>query len=101
MINVLASIKVKPEKLDEFVQIFKANVPAVLAEDGCIDYIPAMDEDTGLDAQTKDATVVTVIEKWESVDALKAHLAAPHMGTYREDVKDMVEKTIIKVLKQV
>ncbi len=101
MINVLASIKVKPEKIDEFVKIFKANVPAVLAEDGCIDYFPAMDEETGLGAQTKDATVVTVIEKWESVDALKAHLDAPHMATYREDVKDMVEETIIKVLKQV
>lgn len=101
MISVIASIKVKAEKLDEFVDIFKANVPAVLAEDGCIEYFPAMDEDTGIDAQTKEATVVTVIEKWASVDALKAHLAAPHMDKYREDVKDMVEETIIKVLKQV
>jgi quinol monooxygenase YgiN len=42
--------------------------------------------------------VVTVIEKWERVDALHAHLKAPHMVRYRERVKDLVVSISIRVL---
>ncbi|MEZ5728970.1 MAG: hypothetical protein R3E48_13825 [Burkholderiaceae bacterium] len=31
-----------------------------------------------------------MIEKWASVDALKAHAAAPHMAAYGARVKDML-----------
>ena len=34
--------------------------------------------------------MVTVVEKWASVEALYAHGAAPHMAEYREKVKDYV-----------
>jgi quinol monooxygenase YgiN len=98
MINVLASIGVKPGKRDEFLEIFKANVPAVLAEDGCVEYVPTVDVEAGLDPQVLDANVVTIIEKWESLDALRAHIAAPHMATYREKVKDLVAGVSLKVL---
>jgi quinol monooxygenase YgiN len=98
MINVLAAISVKPGKRDEFLEIFKANVPAVLAEDGCHGYVPAVDVETGLDPQVLDENVVTIIEQWESLDALRAHLAAPHMATYREKVKDLVAGVSLKVL---
>jgi len=100
MICVLASISVKPGKRDEFLEIFKANVPAVRAEDGCVEYIPAVDAPSGLDPQVLDENVVTVIEKWESLDALRAHLAAPHMETYREKVKDLVAGVALKVLQE-
>ena len=39
-----------------------------------------------------------VIEKWESVEALKKHLEAPHMVRYRRTVKDMVTGVSIRVL---
>jgi len=32
------------------------------------------------------------------LDALKAHLAAPHMTTYRENVKDLVAGVTLQVL---
>ena len=38
------------------------------------------------------------MEKWESLEALQAHLVAPHMLEYREGVKDLVQETIIQVL---
>jgi len=100
MIDVIASIRVKDGHRDAFVEKFKANVPAVLAEDGCIDYYPALDADSGLDVQEKDAHVVTVVEKWQSVAHLDAHLQAPHMVSFRESVADIVEGLSLKVLQK-
>jgi quinol monooxygenase YgiN len=39
-----------------------------------------------------------VIEKWSSLDALKAHAAAPHMAAYRGRVKELVIRTTLQVL---
>jgi len=101
MITVIASITVKEERKSEFIKLVKANVPAVLAEAGCIEYAPTVDLVTGLPPQTLEADVVTIIEKWQSVTALKDHLAAPHMRRYRERVKEMVTGVTIKVLQAV
>ena len=40
MIYVIASVRVKPGKVSEFLEVFKANVPDVKNEKGCIDYVP-------------------------------------------------------------
>jgi quinol monooxygenase YgiN len=100
MISVLASIQVKPGTRDEFVKHFNAIVPVVLNERGCIEYFPAVDVDAGLSIQEVDPDLVTIIEKWESLDALHAHLKAPHMATYKENVKDILVSLSLKVLEQ-
>ena len=73
MIYVLASIKVKPGSKDEFLEIFKANVPEVLKEKGCIEYNPTVDFEADTPRQVRDGSVVTIIEKWETVEDLIAH----------------------------
>jgi quinol monooxygenase YgiN len=98
MVHVIASIQVKPEFVGAFLEIFKANVPHVRAEHGCLDYTPTIDIDAELAPQQLDRTIVTIIEKWESLDALRAHLKAPHMLTYKEAVANMVESVSLKVL---
>ncbi len=100
MITVIASIYVKPDHTSQFLDIFKSNVPAVLAEEGCIEYYPAVDVQTGLPPQELDENVVTVIEKWANLDALKNHLGTPHMLDYRDQVKEIVLKLTVKVLKK-
>lgn len=100
MINVLASIHLKPGKLSEFLPICKANIPNVRQEKGCIEYAATLDVDAGLDPQVLDENMVTVIEKWENLEALNDHLAAPHMLSYREQVKDLVETVTLKVLEE-
>ncbi len=100
MINVIASIRVKTEKFSEFLEIFKSNVPSVRDENGCIEYFPAVDIDADLPPQSLDENVVTIIEKWESLEALRDHLNAPHMLAYKEKVKDIVEGVSIKVLQE-
>ena len=100
MINVIASIRVKAGMLSEFVEIFKANLLSVREERGCIEYFPTVDINADLPPQSMDENVVTIIEKWESLDALRDHLKAPHMLSYKEKVKDMVEDLSLKVLQE-
>ena len=100
MINVIASISVKAEKLSEFLEIFKSNIPSVRDESGCIEYFPAVDIDADLPPQSLDENVVTIIEKWENLEALRNHLNAPHMLAYKEKVKNIVEDVSLKVLQE-
>ena len=100
MINVIASIQVIEGKLSKFIEIFKSNVPKVIEEKGCIEYVPTVDVPTGLPPQELNSNVVTIIEKWDSLEDLKAHLTSSHMLEYREKTKDLVEKISIKILKE-
>jgi len=100
MINVIASIRVKAGMLSDFLEIFKSNVPSVREERGCIEYFPAVDIDADLPPQSMDENVVTIIEKWENLEALRDHLNAPHMLAYKEKAKDIVEGVSIKVLQE-
>ena len=60
-----------------------------------------MDIASGLPPQILDANVVTIIEKWESLDALRNHLVTPHMKAFFEKRKDMVEGgSLLKVLQE-
>ncbi len=98
MIHVVASISIKEGMRAQFLEIFKANVPNVLKEEGCIEYRPTVDAQTDIEPQQRDENMVTIIEKWESLEALKVHLTAPHMLVYREKVAAMVGKVHLKVL---
>ena len=100
MIHVVAIITAKPGQRGAVLQHFQANRPAVLAEAGCIEYDAAVDvEDMGTAAYGPDAFVV--IEKWDSVDHLKAHAAAPHMKDYGAKTKDLLASRVIHVLNPV
>ncbi|MGH7124074.1 MAG: putative quinol monooxygenase [Stellaceae bacterium] len=99
MIHVLAMITAKPGMRGEILKIFHANMPAVQAEKGCIEYGPAVDAEGAGAIQTKlgpDSFVV--VEKWESIEALKAHAAAPHMAAYAAKTRDMIASRVIHVL---
>lgn len=100
MISVIATIELNPGTREAFLAEFHQIVPLVRAEDGCLEYFPAVDVASEIAAQPplrEDA--VTVVEKWASLDALRAHLVAPHMVAYRPKVKDFVVKTTIHVLR--
>ena len=100
MIHVIASVRVKPGKLSEFLEVFKSNIPHVREESGCAEYFPSVDIDADLAPQSLDENIVTIIEKWESLEALRNHLNTPHMLAYREKVKDVVEDLSVKVLQE-
>jgi quinol monooxygenase YgiN len=99
MIHVLATIELHPGRREAFLAEFAKIVPLVKAEAGCLEYGPAIDCHTDIPAQgpiSKNTAVI--IEKWESVEALKAHLVAPHMVEYRPKVRDYVVSTKLQIL---
>jgi quinol monooxygenase YgiN len=98
-VHVLAVITAKPGKRTELLELFQANVPNVHAEDGCIEYVATVDGANAPASQTPfgDDTFV-VVEKWASMDALKAHGAAPHMAAYAARSKDLIAGRVIRVL---
>ena len=99
MIIVLATIELHAGKRPEFLAEFRQIVPNVRAENGCHEYFPAIDTVSGLPVQgpARD-DVVVVVEKWESIAALEAHLIAPHMMEYRPKVKEFVKKVHLQIL---
>jgi quinol monooxygenase YgiN len=99
VIHVIAVITAKPGKREEVLRHFRANVPAVRAEKGCIEYGAAVDADPALPVQTKyGPDTFVVVEKWESIDALKAHAGAPHMAAYGAKTKDLLASRVIHIL---
>ena len=99
MIHVIAVITAKPGKRNDILQHFRANVPAVRAEKGCIEYGAAVDAENALAFQTKyGADTFVVVEKWESMEALKAHAAAPHMAAYGAKTKEFIASRVIHIL---
>ncbi len=99
MIHVLAIITAKPGMRGEILKIFHANMPAVHGEKGCIEYGPVVDAEGVGGIQTKlGPDTFVVVEKWESIEHLKAHAAAPHMAAYAAKTRDMIASRVIHVL---
>ena len=96
MIHVLAIITAKPGQRGTLLQAFRAIVPIVHAEAGCIEYGPTIDVDGADPAYGPDTFVV--VEKWENLAALEAHAMAPHMKAYGEKTKGLVAKRAVHVL---
>ena len=96
MIHVVAIITAKSGMREAILKEFHANMLAVHAEKGCIEYGPTIDAD-GFPTKFGDDTFV-VIEKWESAEALKAHAASPHMAAYGAKTREMVANRVVHVL---
>ena len=99
MIHVLAVITAQPGQRSAVLEQFRANMPAVLAEPGCIEYAPAVDAEGGPSFMAPlGPDSFAVIEKWQDAAALEAHAAAPHMLAYGARVKPMLASRVIHVL---
>jgi quinol monooxygenase YgiN len=99
MIYVIATVELKEGGKEKYLAELKRAMPLVRKEKGCLEYGPTADVPTGIPIQVplRD-NVVTLIERWESLEALTAHLAQPHFLEYRERVKDVMKSVSIQVL---
>jgi quinol monooxygenase YgiN len=99
MIHVLAMITAKPGMRERILEAYRGNVDNVRAEAGCLAYeavidVPGM---PSIFAQFGADTFV-VVERWESVEALRAHAVAPHMKAYAAEVEPFTASRAIHVL---
>ena len=98
-VSVIAVITTNPGQRETILEAFRANMPAVHAEDGCIEYGAAIDVPSAGSFQTdlgEDSFVV--IEKWASIDALMAHAGSAHMKAYAAKTKDKLASRAIHIL---
>ena len=100
MVYVIATIDLAPGRRSAFLAEFAKVAPLVHAENGCIEYVPAIDADTDIASQARmGPDRVTIVERWASVDALRAHDTAAHMLAYRGRVKEYIRGREIRILK--
>lgn len=99
MICVLATMEVAAGRRDELLALLEPLVLKVRAEAGCIDYTPMVDVRSGLPAQSpvRD-NALTILEKWESLDALHAHLKTVHMAEYFQKAEDLRVSLTLQVV---
>ena len=102
MIHVLATVDLQPNTRERFLEEFRGIVDQVRAEHGCLEYGATIDLHANLAAQPplRD-DVAVIVEKWTDLEALRAHLVAPHMNAYRERVKPYVVRSTLQVLEPV
>ena len=99
MVHVLALLTAHPGQREALLAIFKANLPNVHAEKGCIEYRPVVDAaGFGNFAQQLGPDSFAVVEKWESAEALRAHVATPHMADYAKRSTPLIAKRVLHVL---
>lgn len=88
-ILVLAKVQPKEGCHDTIIELADELVYESLLEDGNIEY--------QLLSSYKDDNL-TFVEKWESTEALKRHMASPHFLNFGEESEEFVENMDIQVI---
>lgn len=78
MILVLAEVETTPEAVSALEAAFREMEQATRAEPGCHQYV--------FSQEISNRGKVRVTELWESMDALSAHFATPHMAAFNQAV---------------
>ena len=88
-IVVLAKVYPKNGCRDSIIEISQELIENTLKEDGNIDYqlLKSINDDA-----------LTFVEKWETLDALKKHMASPHFQSFGDETHDFVENMDIQVI---
>ncbi len=100
MIYGVVSVRVKPGKVQEYIALFKSIAGKVREEKGCVQYVSTIDFEIGVPIQALDKNVVTILEKWENIEALQKHLAMPYMADFFKNEAPLVEESVLKMLQE-
>ena len=102
-VYVLCRFDLKPDaSIANYIDKTLAVVPTVRAEDGCRMYTLLKDAETDWDKPMRfGERTMWMLEKWDSVDALKAHLETPHMKAFGPSVRPMRTASTFHVLESV
>lgn len=99
MVHVIAILTAHPGMRGALLASVQANLAAVRAEEGCLEYGPAID--AARTPATFGADRLIIIEKWADAEALAAHARAPHMAAFTMATKELIAARAIHVLQPV
>lgn len=102
-VYVLCRFDLKPDaNISDYIAKTLSVVPAVRAENGCQMYTLLEDAKTDWEKPMRfGERTLWMVEKWDSIDALKAHLEAPHMKAFGPTVRSMRSSGTFHVLQEV
>jgi quinol monooxygenase YgiN len=86
MLIVAGEIVVEPGAVESVRDALGTVEQATRAEAGCITYAFSQD--------VSDPAMLRIFERWESIDALRAHLQMPHMAAFGEAVAKVQPKSV-------
>jgi len=78
VIIVYGVIESSAESISALTEAITKLEAATRAEEGCIDYT--------FSVSLSDPDCIRISEKWESMDALKAHMGMPHMAEFQQAI---------------
>lgn len=84
MIVVNVEVKVEPGAAENAKDAVRAMEQATRKEAGCHCYAFSVD--------ISDPGTIRVTERWESMDAIKAHMASPHMAAFQQAIMSLQPK---------
>ena len=84
MIVVHVEVIVEPGSASKVVDAVRKMETATRQEKGCLKYAFTVD--------ITDPGMIRVVERWESLDAIKAHLGSPHMAEFNMAVAGLQPK---------
>ena len=99
-VYVLCRFDLKPDAdVADYVEKTLAVVPTVRAEEGCLGYALVKDAATDWEKPMRfGERTMWCVERWSSIDALKAHLETPHMKAFGPKVRPMRSGSTFHVL---
>lgn len=86
MIIVHGTIPIRPEAMEQALELARVMVEATIEEDGCISY----DFYVGL----SDPNSLMLFQEWQDMDSLSEHFRTPHMDTFLSALPDVVSGEI-------
>ncbi len=102
MIHLVVTMMIKEGSMEEFMEAARELRHQVRREPGCHGYEYTVDLQSPLDIQEPvQENRVTLIEKWESLEALQAHLATPHMKAASPRMEALREGIAIRVTRSI
>jgi quinol monooxygenase YgiN len=102
MIYLIVTMLIKEGRMEEFLAVCRELRPLVLREDGCLAYEYTREIASPLGIQEPiDVNRITLLERWASLDALKAHMETPHMKAAGPKMKELRASVSARVLESV
>lgn len=100
MLTIVAEVCTRPgaDHRKAVLTLFKKVSPAVLAESGCHGYAPMIDAQVHAGFQTVNPNCIVMIEKWEDIAALQAHMETPHMIAFHRQAEAHIVEIKVKIL---
>jgi len=84
VVQTISKIYVKQDSVNEFIELFKAMIEPTKKEAGCIQYDMYQDEE--------DATILIVLEQWESRESFDQHLESEHFKEIGPKMSELMAK---------